>query len=217
MTWPGATVSASVLLVSVDEAASQTLSHALAAATFEVEWAKSYGELRRRAARDDLRTPRLVFLDLELPDAAIEQLIALVLGRFARAATVALATSLSSDGAAHLLAQGVPSITKPVSAMALTGLALRIALGPDVRWAPRPPGARLEALIDAYTSDRVLSNQQQTILRHYLEGRNDKEIAELCGCSAATVYEHWRRMARKVGGAHKGDAIADFHRFLASE
>jgi DNA-binding CsgD family transcriptional regulator len=54
------------------------------------------------------------------------------------------------------------------------------------------------------------------ILRFYLDGRNDKEIAGLCGCSEATVYEHWRRMAKKVGGSQKGDAIADFHRFLAS-
>jgi DNA-binding CsgD family transcriptional regulator len=62
----------------------------------------------------------------------------------------------------------------------------------------------------------MLSKQQRMILRYYLDGRNDKAIAELCGCSEATVYEHWRRMARKVGGAQKGDAIADFHRFLAS-
>jgi DNA-binding CsgD family transcriptional regulator len=71
-------------------------------------------------------------------------------------------------------------------------------------------------MVTEYAADRVLSKQQLTILRFYLDGRNDKEIAQLCGCSEATVYEHWRRMARKVGGAHKGDAIADFHRFLAS-
>jgi DNA-binding CsgD family transcriptional regulator len=63
----------------------------------------------------------------------------------------------------------------------------------------------------------VLSKQQRMILRMYLDGMSDKEIAQICRCSEATVYEHWRRMARKAGGSQKGDVISDFHRFLNSD
>ena len=36
--------------------------------------------------------------------------------------------------------------------------------------------------------------------RLYLVGNNDKEIASSFNCSATTVYEHWRRMAKKANG-----------------
>ena len=75
---------------------------------------------------------------------------------------------------------------------------------------------QLESAFEIYTADRALSAQQKLILRLNLCGRNDKEIAALCGCAEATVYEHWRRMAKKVKGAQKCDVIADFHRFLVS-
>src|SRR5205807_759902 len=83
-----------------------------------------------------------------------------------------------------------------------TGLALRLSLGAVAAWPQRlaigtgtahAPGERLKSLVDAYGADRLLSKQQRMILRFYLDGRNDKAIAELCGCSEATVYEHWRR------------------------
>jgi DNA-binding NarL/FixJ family response regulator len=213
-----------VLLISVDEPAGRLLLGALETATIEVEWARSLAELHRRAARADACPPALVFLDLELPDAADDQLLPLVRTYFPTATTIALATELSGESAARLLSQGVPSLTKPVSPLALTGLALRLSLDASAAWPQRiavgtgtahAPGERLESLVDAYAAERMLSKQQRMILRFYLDGRNDKAIAELCGCSGTTVYEHWRRMARKVGGAHKGDAIADFHRFLA--
>lgn len=212
-----------VLLITVDGPAGRSLLSALEAATIEVEWARSLVELHTRAARAGASTPALVFLDLELPDAAADQLVPLVRTYFPAATTIALADELSGESAARLLSQGVPSLTKPVSPLALTGLALRLALGAG--WSQRlaagtgsavAPGERLKSLVDAYAADRMLSKQQRMILRYYLDGRNDKAIAELCGCSEATVYEHWRRMAKKVGGAQKGDAIADFHRFLAS-
>jgi DNA-binding NarL/FixJ family response regulator len=212
-----------VLLITVDGPAGRSLLSALEAATIAVEWARSLAELHTRAARADAGIPALVFLDLELPDA--DQLVPLVRSYFPTATTIALAAELSGESAARLLSQGVPSLTKPVSPLALTGLALRLSLGAGVAWpqrlaagtgTARAPGERLKSLVDAYAADRMLSKQQQMILRFYLDGRNDKAIAELCGCSEATVYEHWRRMARKVGGAHKGDAIADFHRYLAS-
>jgi len=71
-----------------------------------------------------------------------------------------------------------------------------------------------ETVFASYVAKRALSACQQRILRLYLRGNNDKEIADQCVCSEATVYEHWHRMARKAGGTHKCDAVADFHRFL---
>jgi DNA-binding NarL/FixJ family response regulator len=213
---------AGVLLISVDGPVARSLLNAMEAATIPVEWARSLGELQSRGERDDVGAPVLVFLDLELPDAAVHQLVAQVREQFPHATTIALATELTGERAAQLLSQGVASLTKPVSPVALTGLALRLSLGVGSPWSSRPavaaeppPGVLLESLINVYAVNRVLSKQQRLILRCYLGGRNDKEIAEMCGCSEATVYEHWRRMAKKVGGAHKGDAISDFHRFLA--
>lgn len=75
--------------------------------------------------------------------------------------------------------------------------------------------AHLHETFDAYCSARELSPRQKRILELYLRGENDKEIAASVGCSEATVYEHWRRMARKAEGGQKADVVTDFHRFLA--
>jgi DNA-binding CsgD family transcriptional regulator len=85
------------------------------------------------------------------------------------------------------------------------------------RVAPGRPSWRshLEAVITSYAGRRGISDQQLMILKLYLEGKNDKEIALLCQCSTATVYEHWRRMAKKLGASLKHDVVADFHRFLS--
>ena len=78
-----------------------------------------------------------------------------------------------------------------------------------------PDRARaLERLLNPYAEVRKLSPRQHRVFRLYLEGKADKEIAHLLGCAVATVYEHWRRMARKAGGHNKSDAISDFHHFL---
>lgn len=211
----------SVLLIADGGPQGTSLIRAMEAATIAVEWAQSITELRARAARQDLKAPVLVVVDLELPDASVDALITLVLDRFSLAQIVALACDLTGERGARLLSQGVPSLTKPVSPSALAALALRFSLDPrpanSERAVEPPPEPRrhLEVVFSRYSTDRVLSKQQQQILRLYLSGMNDKEIALTCKCSEATVYEHWRRMARKAGGLHKGDAIADFHRFLA--
>jgi DNA-binding NarL/FixJ family response regulator len=217
-----AAAASGVLLIAVDGPVGRSLLSAMEAATLPIEWVRSLAELECRAARTDADAPALVFLDLELPGAATDHLVPMVRAQFPRATTIALASELSGESGARLLSQGVASLTKPISPLALTGLALRLSLGASAGWsdrgalgAGRQPGDRLESLIDAYAGDRVLSKQQRMILSFYLEGHNDKEIAGRCGCSEATVYEHWRRIARKVGGASKGDAIADFHRYLA--
>jgi DNA-binding NarL/FixJ family response regulator len=208
------------------------LRSAMVAATLTVECVKSIAELRARADVGDRGSPRLVFLDLELPDVPVEVLVAAARDGFPLATTIALTIDPCGERAARLLSQGVPSLTKPVSPLALTALALRLLLAasPSLPSMPRalrsvaahgtasgaPRSTHLDAMFASYSASRVLSKQQRMILRLYLDGMNDKEIAHSCGCSEATVYEHWRRMARKAGGAHKGDVISDFHRFLDS-
>jgi len=85
------------------------------------------------------------------------------------------------------------------------------------RVAPGRPSWRshLESVITSYAGHRGISDQQLLVLKLYLEGKNDKEIAWACQCSTATVYEHWRRMAKKLGASLKHDVVADFHRFLS--
>jgi DNA-binding CsgD family transcriptional regulator len=93
-----------------------------------------------------------------------------------------------------------------------------VFVSPAVGPAPEPADRDnyLEGAVSAYAALRQLSARQRQILTLYLRGKGDKEIADVCGCGEATVYEHWRRMARKASGHHKGDAISDFHAFLAA-
>jgi len=74
----------------------------------------------------------------------------------------------------------------------------------------------LGELLNEYCAMRSLKGRQRQVLELYLVGNNDKEIAGSFNCSATTVYEHWRRMAKKASGQHKSDVINDFHRFLAA-
>jgi DNA-binding NarL/FixJ family response regulator len=215
----------SVLLVVDEGPTGVSLLGALEAATIDAEWARTVAELRARTANGERPEPDVVFLDLELAGAPPDELVPLVRESFPHAAVVALAGELTGEGAARLLCQGVPSLTKPVSPLALAGLALRLTMDSRLpsswRMGAPPPsaprGAHLESVFSSYSVNRVLSKQQRMILRMYLDGMNDKEIAQACSCSEATVYEHWRRMARKAGGSHKGDVIADFHRFLGTD
>ena len=132
---------------------------------------------------------------------------------FLPAATiVVLGECLTGDAAAVLLSRGVPSIHKPINPFVLSMLALdltaeaspaRVAAvvsHPAAVGALERPSPSFENLVAAYASSRRLSKQQALILDLYLNGKSDKEIAEHCACSGATVYEHWRRMAKKSGG-----------------
>jgi DNA-binding CsgD family transcriptional regulator len=76
--------------------------------------------------------------------------------------------------------------------------------------------AALGDSLNDYCSTRLLSPRQRQVLEMYLIGNNDKEIASSFKCSATTVYEHWRRMAKKAKGMCKSDVVNDFHRFLAA-
>ena len=100
------------------------------------------------------------------------------------------------------------------------GLERSLACGTTTLESPVPRiswRAHLDAVVESYVGVRGLSPQQRKVLVLYLEGGNDKEIAERCGCSEATVYKHWHRMAIKAGGFHKCDLITDFHGFLAGK
>jgi len=217
-----------VLLIVEEGPAGLSLFRALEM-TLEVEWARTAAELKERGARSDQRAPKVVFIDLDLPGIAGEDALRTVLVSFPLAAVIALAGNLSGEDAARLLWQGVPYLNKPVSPLALAGLALRLSAPARTRksWPPttyvpallesKQRGAHLDSVFRSYSVIRVLSPQQQLILREYLNGKNDKEIAQTCRCAEATIYEHWRRMARKAGGSQKSDVIADFHRFLAGD
>jgi hypothetical protein len=114
----------------------------------------------------------------------------------------------------------LPSRQGPVRPSELASLALRLTTEVSVALAPRKATSALGDSIDVYCSARSLSRRQREVLELYLVGHNDKEIADSFRCSATTVYEHWRRMAKKVAGrangAHKSDVVNDFHRFLAA-
>lgn len=111
----------------------------------------------------------------------------------------------------------LPSVTQPIEPRIVAMLARQLSAANYAdhqedadRWR-----AHLQEAFRVYCSRRGLSPRQEHVLELYLSGSNDKEIAGLCQCSEATVYEHWRRMARKAAGANKGDVVTDFHRFLA--
>lgn len=231
--WPRVKSGPRVLFVEPDPVLGQSLLQQFNRAAVMVEWIRTASELRARSPGRDLAAPRLVFLDWELPGAAHGEPLSFIQGTFPLAAVVVLSRELSGDNAALLLSRGIPSIQKPVHPNTLQRLVLGLsgAACGDQRghWSARQSAAlsatsstdslsgeppRFSHVVEAYAASRGLSNQQRLILDHYLNGKSDKQIAELCSCSEATVYEHWRRMARKAGGGLKSHTIADFHRYL---
>jgi len=126
----------------------------------------------------------------------------------------------SGDHPAPELIVLLPSPRGAFGAGGVAALVVRASL--LIRKPPSPTsddghGVTLASLVSTYALQRAFSPQQVKVLRLYLAGKNDKEIAELCACSPATIYEHWQRMAKKGGAQHKADVIADFHRFLGNE
>ena len=227
----GRRVMTKVLLAEHDAPLGHSVLQRLGKLDISGEWVRSAAELDDWAAlvhrgrahpgrvhrgdtqRDPERAlePSLVLLDWELPDAAPGEPLGVLQTLLPSATIVVLSAGLTGDDAAALLSRGVPSIRKPVHPFVLSTLALDLITEP----APVSGGSTdFEELVASYAASRRLSKQQALILDLYLSGKSDKEIAELCACSGATVYEHWRRMARKSGGRQKSDIIADFHRYL---
>jgi DNA-binding NarL/FixJ family response regulator len=215
-----------VLLASPDALLGRSVLWSLAKVRIAAEWVRSVAELHRWIARTRDGLPGLVLLDWELPGAPPGEALGVLEGFLPASTIVVLAEGLTGDTAAVLLSRGVPSIQKPIHPFVLSMLALDLSADaggatvtavvsePTGAGAPARPSPSFENLVAAYASSRRLSKQQALILDLYLNGKSDKEIAEHCACSGATVYEHWRRMAKKSGGRQKSDLIADFHRYL---
>jgi DNA-binding NarL/FixJ family response regulator len=225
-----------MLLAEHDAPLGHSLLHLLAKVAILGEWVRSAAELDEWAAKHHTREPSLVLLDWELPGAGSGEPLSLLQARLPSATIVVLSERLSGDDAAVLLSRGVPSIQKPINPYVLSMLALDLCTEacPSVSGGfhscqqsspqgsashaadghPLNAGPSFDSLVAAYAASRRLSKQQALILDFYLNGKTDKEIAELCACSGATVYEHWRRMAKKSCGRQKSDVIADFHRYL---
>jgi DNA-binding NarL/FixJ family response regulator len=213
-----------VLLVAKDGPEERSVLRILREREVFVEWAQSAAELEKRAASAELLAPEVVFLDLDLDlgSRSEERSVSLVRRRFGRAAVVAFCRTLSGERAARLLGVGVAVLPKPVSPSVLAELAMQLCALRTRDAAPSGAGAKtarewssaLQTALDTYAEQRGLSRQQKLILGLYLCGENDKQIADAISCSESTVYEHWRRIARKAGGSSKADAITDFHRFL---
>jgi DNA-binding NarL/FixJ family response regulator len=226
-----------VLLAEHDAPLGHSVLQLLGKAAIAGDWVRSAAELEAWIARRRTLDPRLVLLDWELPGAAAGEPLGVLQGLLPSTTIVVLSNALTGDNAAVLLSRGVPSIHKPINPFVLSMLALDLSTDPSglsssamssnaPGSSPPPssrslpvealpsPGPSFDHLVAAYATSRRLSKQQALILDLYLRGKSDKEIAELCACAGATVYEHWRRMARKSGGRQKSDLIADFHRFL---
>jgi len=213
-----------VLLAEADAPLGRSVLGSLAKVCIAAEWVRSVGELHSWIARARDCLPRLVLFDWELPGDVPGAALSVLEGYLPASTIVVLGERLTGDTAAVLLSRGVPSIHKPINPFVLSMLALGLSAedtapaalvsSPVAGGALVRPSPSFETLVAAYASSRRLSKQQALILDLYLNGKSDKEIAEHCACSGATVYEHWRRMAKKSGGRQKSDLIADFHRYL---
>jgi DNA-binding NarL/FixJ family response regulator len=215
-----------VLLVGLTTGVGDALEAALSRAHLEVFRARTTPDLWVRLARVGLEPPVMVFVDLTLPETLEDEFFGVLRRLLPSASLVALWSTVDAERAARLLGLGVPSLPLPGSLDALVELAIKLSSRPSPsvprgarsRASAEPGGGgELANVLDAYAVARSLSSQQRAILKLYIAGNNDKAIAALCGCSVATVYEHWRRMARKAGAAHKADVVADFHRFLTGD
>lgn len=110
----------------------------------------------------------------------------------------------------------LPSLETSMAPSELARVALRLTADARGEVVAHKTTSALVGPLKDYCSTRSLSPRQRQVLELYLIGNNDKEIAISFNCSATTVYEHWRRMAKKANGACKSDVVNDFHRFLAA-
>ncbi len=77
-------------------------------------------------------------------------------------------------------------------------------------------GAPFAPIIAAYGQERRCSSAQRAVLSLHFEGYHNKEIAAALQMAPATVHEHWRRIAAKVGCRGQSAVVADVYRYLAT-
>lgn len=235
-----------VLVVGADDGAATQLQQALAEAGMDGvvlasaaharEWLGSASALPSSPAGAPLEAVVGAIVELELPGGSGERLAADIREWRTGALVVGLTHHVTARRSIALLRCGVCCIPKPVLAPELAALfqargcrdgrrrasAMARSRGGIRAGAPgsrglAASGSALGECLAAYAGARGLSGAQHGVLQRYLEGMNDKEIAAASGCSDRTVYEHWRRMARKADTHYKGGVVADFHRFLRTQ
>jgi DNA-binding NarL/FixJ family response regulator len=179
--------------------------------------------------RQELQGLAAIAFDLDDGAERADTALSLLRATCPQAGFVALTQALATGDLKALLKRGVVPIEKPVHFRLLTCtlLGLLVDSRRDLQ-AVREPAKAAEtpvpprpnhdwpSVLSTYAKVRALSPKQNTVLQLHLEGKNDKEIAYLLGCSEATVYEHWRRIMKKAMVKYKRGVLADFHDYTLS-
>jgi len=227
---------ASVLFVLRPHIWAQRTARSLEIAGYTTLWATSIDQAISRVARADLENLAAVTLELDGPVERSGEALALVQARCPRGAIVAVTEPLLPGEFEALFKRRILAIEKPVSARVLTYALLSLLIDPrpeaGASQSSGPPPSMLIAvsdvksateanpgwanLLSTYSKFHSLSPKQNTVLRMYMEGKDDKEIAYLLGCGVTTVYEHWRRITRKVMVKYKREVLADFHSYSSN-
>jgi DNA-binding NarL/FixJ family response regulator len=189
----------------------KTAARTLAAIGYETEWVTSIDQAFAKGPRE--RLDHVIALVSRL--AGAEGLANDELSQFRlhwpRATIVALTGPLTPRRMASLLERGVMAIEQPVDSRVLLYALLGLLVATPVAEVPTLRDQDWITALSSYSEARKLSIRQTAILRMHFEGRNDKEIACSLGCGETTVYEHWRRIAKKAMVKYKREVLADFH------
>lgn len=65
----------------------------------------------------------------------------------------------------------------------------------------------MDSLIAAFAADHKLSGCETTLLVGAARGLNNDEVAELLGCTRATVSTYWNRIFSKLGRRSQRDVF----------
>lgn len=214
----------------------QKTARSLKNAGYATHWVTSIEQAIARVARADLENLAAVTLELHGPLERSGEALALVQACCPRGAIVAVTEPLLPGEFEALFKRRILAIEKPVSSRVLTYALLGLLIDPrpeadamraSEQLASMPiADSKLEFareaspgwanLLSTYSKVRSLSPKQNTVLRMHIEGKDDKEIAYLLGCGVTTVYEHWRRITKKVMVKYKREVLADFHNYSSN-
>lgn len=142
-----------------------------------------------------------VLLDLKLPDADGENVLAHVERMERRPRVVVTASPDSLDGHRILSLRGrCEFLPKPlIVETLLTMLAESPASG-----------------VDAYAEEFLLSPQEHVVVRHAVAGLDDLAISAATDCSRSTVKSYWSRIYQKLGVKGRDQVLAHLARWLMS-